>query len=169
MASCSLLAVRISSRLTLSGVDWIMQHKLLFMILGWLTVFVFLILGAISFITAFKQQKEKKALLLENEFNRFLLGLSMSALNPAQIPFWFIWSTYLLDNGALGSDTVSFNVFTFGCGAGTIAGLALYMYGGNWLITRMNTSNRTLNIVMGFIFMIAGAAQFYRMVWGEFL
>ena len=93
----------------------------------------------------------------------------MSALNPAQIPFWFIWSTYLLDNGALGSDTVSFNVFTFGCGAGTIAGLALYMYGGNWLITRMNTSNRTLNIVMGFIFMIAGAAQFYRMVWGEFL
>ena len=156
-------------RLTLSGVDWIMQHQLLFTILGWLTVVVFIVLGVASFVTAFGQQKEKKALILDNDFNRFALGLSMSALNPAQIPFWFIWSTYLLDNGALNATTVDFNIFTVGCGAGTIAGLAVYMYGGNWLITRLNTSNRTLNIIMGGIFFIAGAAQFYRMVWGEFL
>lgn len=156
-------------RLTLSGVDWIMQHKVLFIILGWLTVVLFVVLGAASFISAFRQQKERKALILENNFNRFLLGLSMSALNPAQIPFWFIWSSYLLNTGALQATTLNFNVFTVGCGIGTIAGLAVYMYGGNWLITRLHTSNRTLNIIMGCIFFIAGIAQFYRMVWGEFL
>jgi glycine cleavage system regulatory protein len=40
------------------------------------------------------------------------------------------------------------------------------MYGGNWLITKMNTSNRTLNLVMGIIFFIAAVAQLYRMLEG---
>lgn len=151
-------------RLTLSGVDWMMQHKIVFEILGWLTVIVFLILGSVSFITAYKQQKEKKALLLDNNINRFLLGLSMSALNPAQIPFWFIWSSYLIDNKVLHSNFTEFNFFTIGCGTGTISGLAFYMYGGNWLITKMKTSNKTLNIIMGVIFIIAALAQLYRMI-----
>lgn len=154
-------------RLTLSGVDWILQHKLLFIILGWITVVLFLVLGIISFITAFKQQAEKKAVLLENNISRFLLGLSMSALNPAQIPFWFIWSSYLLNNGSLPSDAFSFNVFTFGCGTGTVAGLALYMYGGNWIIRRMNAGTRILNIIMGCVFIIAALAQLYRVIRGN--
>ncbi|HRI20907.1 MAG TPA: LysE family transporter [Panacibacter sp.] len=156
-------------RLTLSGVDWIMQHQLFFKILGWLTVLVFLILGAVSFITAQKQTKEKKALLLNNKIDRFFLGLSMSALNPAQIPFWFIWSSYLLDNKVLHSDFTEFNLFTGGCATGGICGLVLYMYGGNWLITKMNTSNKTLNIIMGIVFIIAALAQLYRMIGGEFI
>jgi len=156
-------------RLTLFSVDWIMQHKILFQVLGWLTVAVFLTLGIISFVTARKQQTEKKALLLDNNLNRFFLGLSMSALNPAQIPFWFIWSTYLLDNKVLMSNFTEFNIFTAGCGTGTICGLALYMYGGNWLITKMNTSTKTLNSVMGGIFVIAALAQLYRMLWGKFI
>lgn len=154
-------------RLTLSGVNWIIQHERFFIVLGWLTVTVFLILGVASILSARKQeQKEKKALLLDNDLHRFFLGLSMSALNPAQIPFWFIWSSYLLDIKVLHSDTGAFNVFTAGCGTGTISGLALYMYGGNWLITKMNTSNRTLNLVMGIIFFIAAIAQLYRMIAG---
>ncbi|MBG9376642.1 LysE family transporter [Panacibacter sp. DH6] len=156
-------------RLTLYGVNWIIQHKLLFEVLGWLTVAVFLVLGVISFISARKQHAEKKALLLNNKLNRFFLGLSMSALNPAQVPFWFIWSSYLIDNKVLSTNFTEFNIFTAGCGTGTISGLALYMYGGNWLITKMNTSTKTLNSIMGAIFVIAALAQLYRMLWGKFV
>ncbi|NNV57785.1 LysE family translocator [Limnovirga soli] len=156
-------------RLTLSGVDWIMQHQLFFTILGWLTVVVFLVLGYFSFMTARKQHKESKALLLENNINRFILGISMSALNPAQIPFWFIWSSYLLNNGVLHSNFTDFNIFTIGCGTGTISGLALYMYGGNWLITKLNTSNKTLNYIMGGIFILAALIQLYRMLGQKFI
>lgn len=156
-------------RLTLSGVDWILQHKLLFIILGWITVVLFLVLGFISFVTAFKQQSEKKAVLLENNLSRFFLGLSMSALNPAQIPFWFIWSSYLINDGSLPTDVSSFNLFTIGCGTGTIAGLALYMYGGNWIIKKMNAGTRILNIIMGCVFIIAALAQLYRMIRGDII
>lgn len=152
-------------RLVLSGVDWIMNHVLLFKILGWLTVAFFLVLGIAGFIAANKQQAEKKALLLDNKIHRFWLGITMSALNPAQVPFWFIWSSYFLDAGILHSVTNELNVFTIGAGTGTISGLALYMYGGNWLITKMKTSTQTLNRIMGIVFIIAALAQLWRMLY----
>ena len=151
-------------RLVLKGVDWIMLHKLFFEALGWLTVVVFLALGIFSFITARKQPADKKALLLDNQLNRFWLGLSMSALNPAQIPFWFIWSSYFLDIRLIKPGMTEFNLFTLGAGIGTAAGLAVYIYGGNWLIRRMKTSNRALNTAMGIIFVVAALAQGYRMM-----
>ena len=156
-------------RFTLSGVDWIIQHKLIFEILGWLTVAVFLVLGILTFRAALKQTEEKKAYLLNNNLNRYILGITMSALNPAQIPFWFIWSSALIDSKALHSTTTDFNLFTAGAGLGTISGLALYMYGGNWIITKMKAGTKIINIIMGVIFIIAALAQLYRMLFGEFI
>jgi len=153
-------------RLVLSGVDWILLHKLLFAILNWITVVFFLVLGVLSFIAAGSQESGKKALLLNNKLNRFLLGVSMSALNPAQIPFWFVWSGYFISAGWLADAKSPFNFFTAGSGAGTIAGLAVYMYGGNYLVTKMKTSNRTLNKIMGVVFIIAALAQLYRVLTG---
>jgi threonine/homoserine/homoserine lactone efflux protein len=151
-------------RSVLSGVDWILQHQVFFLVLGWLTVIVFLVLGVLSFRAARRQRADQKALLLTSNLNRFLLGMSMSILNPAQIPFWFIWTSYFMDIRLLPASWSAFNLFTLGAGTGTVAGLAVYMYGGNWLISRMKTSNRTLNKIMGVIFVIAAAAQAYRML-----
>ena len=153
-------------RLVLSGVQWIMQHSLFFSILNWATLIFFLVLGVMSFIAAAKHGAGKKALLLNNRIDRFFLGISMSALNPAQIPFWFIWSGYFLERGWLAPGLLSFNLFTLGCGLGTLAGLAFYMYGGNYLVTKMKTSNKTLNKIMGIIFILAAIAQFYRLLKG---
>jgi threonine/homoserine/homoserine lactone efflux protein len=149
-------------RLTVSGVAWIVQHALLFKIVNWFTVVLFLALGAATIIQALKQQGEKKALLLNNNVHRFLLGVTMSTLNPAQVPFWFIWSSYLINLHVLQPGFNQFNFFSAGCGFGTVAGLAVYMYGGHWVITKMKAGTKILNLIMGGIFIIAGLAQLYR-------
>lgn len=149
-------------RLTISGVAWIVRHTLFFEILNWLTVVLFLGLGTATFISALKQQGEKKPLLLNNKLSRFWLGITMSALNPAQVPFWFVWSSYLINLHALKTGFVDFNTFAAGCGLGTITGLAVYMYGGNWLIVKMKANTKILNIIMGVVFIIAAIAQLYR-------
>lgn len=151
-------------RLALSGMHWVLQHKILFAILGWVTVVLFLALGILSFITARRQAKQKKGLLLNNKVNRFVLGLTISAVNPAQIPFWFIWSSYLVNNKILRPDFLNYNLFTIAAGAGTLTGIAVYIHGGNWLITKMNTSNKTLNKVMGVIFIATALLQLYKMI-----
>ena len=102
---------------------------------------------------------------MNSRIDRFLLGMSMSALNPVQIPFWFIWTGYFLNQGWLKPGFTHFNVFTLGAALGTIAGLVVYMYGGNWLVAKMKTSNRTLNKIMGVIFIIAAIAQVYRVLY----
>lgn len=151
-------------RLALTGMDWVVEHKQLFTIMGWLTVIVFVVLGVLAFITARKQTSAKKGLLLNNKMDRFLLGVAVSGINPAQIPFWFLWSTQLLNSKVLMPTIGQLNLFTAGAGLGSLAGLALYIHGGKWLITKLKTSNRALNIFIGIVFILAGLFQLYNMM-----
>ncbi|MES2005303.1 MAG: LysE family transporter [Bacteroidota bacterium] len=156
-------------RFALTGMDWVVKHRAWFLGLGWLTVAMFLVLGILAFRTANKEGGEKKALLLDNKLNRFLLGLMMSALNPVQIPFWFLWTSTFIQTNVLPVEATAFNLFTAGAGIGTLSGLAVYIHGGNWLVSKMKTSNRTLNKVMGVIFIITALIQLYRMIWKPFI
>ncbi len=151
-------------RLALTAMDWVVRNQLLFTIMSWLTVVVFFGLGILSLIMATRQSKEKKGLLLNNNLNRFVLGVSVSAINPAQIPFWFIWSTQFINMGLLKTTTTDFNLFTGGAAIGSVAGLAVYVYGGKWVITKMKASNRQLNIFMGVVFILASLFQLYNII-----
>lgn len=152
-------------RFALTGMDWVVKHRLWFLVLGWVTVALFLLLGILSFMSARKQQEEKKSVMLNNRIHRFLLGLMMSALNPVQIPFWFLWTSTMIQTNVLPITASAYNVFTAGAGVGTIGGLALYIHGGNWLVKKNNTSNKTLNQIMGAIFIITALIQLYRMLY----
>ena len=90
--------------------------------------------------------------------------MMLCSMNPAQVPFWVLWSSYLLEWKLLQSSSIQFNVFIIGAGLGTISGLLTYIYGGNYLITKLKVSNKALNIVMGVVFFIASSAQLWRML-----
>lgn len=152
-------------RLALTAMDWVVENQLIFHILSWLTVVVFLALGILSLVIAQKQTKEKKGLLLNNKLDRFLLGVSVSAINPVQIPFWFIWSTQLINSQVLKTTPLHFNFFTGGAALGSVAGLVVYMYGGRWLIQKMKASNKQLNIFMGVVFILAALWQLYNIIY----
>ena len=151
-------------RMVLSGMQWLMDHSFWLALLNWMAILFFLVLGILSFVAARNQHDKSKALILKSGMNRFVLGMSMSALNPAQIPFWFIWSAYFINMGWLPAGNQSFNFFTAGSGLGTLGGLAVYMYGGNWMVRKMKTSNRALNATMGIVFIIAALAQLYQLL-----
>ena len=152
-------------RLALTAMDWIVEHRLVFNIMGWLTFVVFLALGILSLIMARRQTGEKKGLLLNNKLDRFLLGVSISAINPVQIPFWFIWSTQLIQGKVLHTTFLDFNLFTAGAGVGSVMGLAVYIYGGKWVIAKMKASNKQLNTFMGIVFILAALWQLYNMIY----
>ena len=152
-------------RLALTGMDWVVEHKQVFTILGWTTVVLFVALGVFAFMIARRQTSARKGLLINNKMNRFLLGMIVSSLNPAQIPFWFLWSTQLINSKALLPITSEFNSFTIGAGFGSLTGLAAYIHGGKWLITKLKTSSRHLNIFMGIVFILAGLFQLYNMIY----
>ncbi len=151
-------------RIALTGMNMVLQHPAVFNAIGWVTVAFFFILGVVSIRSAIIHHPEKKSVLLQNNINRFLFGMMLCSMNPAQVPFWVLWSSYLLEWKLLQATNIQFNIFIVGAGLGTISGLLTYIYGGNYLITKMNVSNKILNLIMGAIFFIASTAQFWRMM-----
>lgn len=151
-------------RLSLKGMNWVLENQRLFLILEWATVFLFIVLAISSFRTASKTGGEQKNILLNNKMNRFWLGFMMSAVNPVQIPFWFIWSTYLLSNKLLKPIELDYNIYTTGIGIGTLMALSAFIYAGKWIITRLNASHRIINIIVGVVFVISAIIQLYRLV-----
>ena len=151
-------------RLSLVGMGWVMAHRGLFNALEWITVLLFVILAVSSFRTAGRGGREQKNLLLNNRVSRFWLGFTMSALNPVQIPFWFIWSTYLLSNRLLKPVELHFNLYTAGIGVGTLIALAAFIFGGRWVINKLNASNRAINYAVGAVFIISALVQCWRLL-----
>ncbi len=151
-------------RITLTAMNWVIQHQTIFTVMGWLTVALFLFLGIMGFVAAKKQAPDKKGFLLNNNMNRFLLGVSISAVNPAQFPFWFMWSTTFIKQGVLHTSNWHYNNFTLGAGIGTIIAMAIYIYAGKWVIQKLKASNKQLNIVMGAVFIICALYQVYTML-----
>lgn len=149
-------------RLVLSGLQWIGLHRLFFTWFNGLTVVLFFGIGIWSLIRAHIQDDTGKTLLLTTGMDRFFLGAVMSLLNPAQIPFWIIWPAYFLNMGWLKEGFHEFNFFTIGSGIGTLAGLAVYIYGGRRLVTKLKASNKVLNQITGLIFICAAVFQFIR-------
>jgi len=149
-------------RVALSGMNWVVAHQLFFTILSWIAIILFLTLGVISFIAASKQTADKKAVLLNNKVNRFVLGITMSAVNPVQIPFWFTWGITLINAGLLHPNNLNYNLFTVGAGFGTIAGFAVYIHAGNWIVKKLKASNKGMHKFMAAVFIFTALLQLYK-------
>ena len=96
----SLLAEIIYVRLSLVAMDWIRKQERILKILEWVTLGIVVALAAASFYAALHPSQEKNVILSSN-LPKVLLGFTMSALNPVQIPFWFGWSTVLFTKKVL--------------------------------------------------------------------
>ncbi|HEY4148123.1 MAG TPA: LysE family transporter, partial [Chitinophagaceae bacterium] len=160
VALVEILYVRVSLR----AMGWVTAHQGLFRLLEWITVVLFLVLATSSFLAARKKTGEKKNLLLNNTINRFWLGFSMSAVNPVQIPFWFIWSTYLLSTHVLVSTNPSYNLYTAGIGTGTLTGLAVFIFCGRWVVKKIKAGHGFINGLVGIIFLISSIVQLIRLL-----
>ena len=150
-------------RLSLVAMDWVRKQKKLFRILEWVTLLIIVALAIASFFAA-ATPGEKKNVLLSNTVHRFVLGLTMSAVNPMQIPFWFGWSTVLFTKKVLLPRNDYYNSYICGIGVGTFAGMCLFIYGGRLLVQTLDAHQRVLNWAIGGIFAITALIQLWRMM-----
>ncbi len=160
----SLLIEMIYVRISLVGVDWVRKQEKLMKAMEWFTLIIILALAAGSFMAALKDGAESKNVFLENTMHRFLLGMFMSAINPVQIPFWFGWSTVLFSKKILEPVKQQYNMYIVGIGLGTLTGNCVFIFGGKWLVDRIEGSQEYLNWVIGSIFAITAIIQAIKMI-----
>ena len=157
----SLLTEMIYVRISLVGINWIRRQKVLFKWLEWITLAIVVALAVGSFIAAAKEHHAKN-IFLNNNMHRFLLGLSMSAVSPMQIPFWFGWSTVLFTKKVLLPKNSFYNLYIVGIGLGTLMGNCVFIFGGKLIVEKLNTNQNILNWVIGGIFALTALIQLWR-------
>ena len=95
---------------------------------------------------------------------KYLLGLTMSAVNPVQIPFWFGWSTILFTKKILQPKNDHYNIYIIGIGIGTFAGSCIFIFGGRFVADKLSNNQHFLNWVIGGIFTLTAFIQLWRIL-----
>ncbi len=149
----SLLTEMIYVRVSLVGIHWVQRQKKLFRWMEWITLGIVVALAVGSFIAA-AQPHHAKNVMLNNNVNRFLLGVMLSSITPMQIPFWFGWSTILFQKKILQPKNSYYNLYIVGIGLGTFLGNCVFIFGGKYIVEKLNTNQNTLNWIIGGIFAI---------------
>jgi threonine/homoserine/homoserine lactone efflux protein len=148
-------------RLSLVGIHWLRQHGALLRWMDWIACLIVFALAVGSFIAAMNPSVSKSFILTTN-LPLFVLGVAMSALNPVQLPFWLGWSSFLFSKKVLHAYAGYYNWYTAGIGIGTMAGLAVFVYGGRFLVDILNTKQVFINYIIGTIFLITAGIQLYK-------
>jgi len=156
-----LLVEMIYVRISLVGINWMLQKKTLLRWLDWITFVIIAVLAIGSFVAAAKHNPSKNV-LLHNNMHRFLLGNSMSALNPVQIPFWFGWSTVLFSKKVLLPENGYYNSYIVGIGIGTFLGNCVFIFGGKFVAEKLNANQNIINWIIGSIFALTALIQLYK-------
>jgi len=150
-------------RISLVAMDWVRKRKQLFKWLEWVSVLIIFALAISSFIAAAKPSGGKN-IILSSGLPKFLLGATMSAVNPVQIPFWFGWSTVLFAKKILLPGNRDYNFYIAGIGLGTFIGNAIFIFGGRFIVDKLNANNQILNLVTGGIFAITAVIMLLKML-----
>jgi len=158
----SLLVEMIYVRVSLVGMDWIRKQERIFRVLEWITLLIVVALAVSSFHAAL-HPKTGKNIILSSTLPRFILGATMCALNPVQIPFWFGWSTVLFTKKVLLPRADNYNFYILGIGIGTFTGNCVFIFGGQLIVEKLNTNQGILSWVIGGIFAVTALIQIWRM------
>lgn len=158
----SLTAEMVYVRLSLVAMDWVRKQEKLFKIFEWLTLAIIVALAVVSFYAAIHPSNSKNVILNSN-MPPYLLGLTMSAVNPVQIPFWFGWSTVLFTKKILLPKPSYYNFYIVGIGIGTLLGNCVFIFGGRLIAGKIQNNQSMLNYIIGGIFSITALIQCWRM------
>jgi threonine/homoserine/homoserine lactone efflux protein len=159
----SLLTEMIYVRISLVGINWVRKQKALLKWMEWIALAIVLALAVGSFIAA-THEHHAKNVMLNNNMNRFVLGFLLSAISPMQIPFWFGWSTVLFSKNILQPKNSYYNFYIIGIGLGTLLGNCVFIFGGKYIVEKLNANQNILNWVIGGIFALTAIIMFIRIL-----
>lgn len=159
----ALLVEIIYVRISLVAMDWVQKQKRLFHLLEWFTVLIIVALAVSNFVAA-ASPHEQKNVILSHSIHRFWLGAAMSAVNPAQIPFWFGWSTALFNKKILLPHNKHYNTYIAGIGIGTFLGNSIFIFGGQLIVNSLNAKQGLISWIIGGVFAITAVIMSWRIM-----
>ena len=150
--------------IVLAAMDWVSKRQKIFRLFEWLTTILILVMAAASFIAAYEMRSFGDNIFTSYHLSPFLLGIVLSSLNPLHIPFWIGWTTILINKGVLTPGKKNYLIYVAAITIGTFVGFALFIFGGNHIITKVGKNQQLINWVIGCVLLITAIVQLYKML-----
>jgi len=151
--------------ITLFAMEWVRKQQRIFRVFEWLTAILIFILAFASFVAAYQMKAFGDSAFTAYNISPFLLGLLLSALNPMHIPFWFGWTTVLINKNVLLPGLKNYIIYTTGISAGTVLGFAVFVYGGNYIVEKLSNNQNVLNWIIGIVLLVTALIQLYKIIY----
>jgi threonine/homoserine/homoserine lactone efflux protein len=155
-------------RLYFLGFDTFIRKTQLFLILQWIMIVLFLVIGILMFVRTYKTQsgkpRKKRDFSTYSYAKAFFMGLFLKAINPLQFIFWTFWSAYLITNNWLQPESLHYWVFCIGLGIATFVGFVLYVYLGTYLETKSFFSKNIFRRLVGIFLALTSIAWAVKLI-----
>lgn len=148
--------------LTLYSVQWLYKRQRLLYYMQWATVCLFVIIIANSFGLTFGGTTAIATVPALQQGSRLLIGLALSAINPAQFPFWIGWNTLLFSKGTLVHNRSCYTFYIVGTGTGTLSGLGVFIAAGRLLNAHSTPSTAWINGITGAFYCVCLLMLLYK-------
>ncbi len=89
----------------------------------------------------------------------FVLGIVLSTLNVAGIPFWLFWGTHLIKKGFLSIKPISIFLYALGIATGTLFGFLLFIKASNFLFKTLTINTLVSQHIIGVILIFVAFFQ----------
>jgi threonine/homoserine/homoserine lactone efflux protein len=139
---------------------WLAGQVRLDMVIDWVMVILFGVLGAITWM---HRKKMPKTNYSDKESIRY--GIMLGFLNPMQVPFWIITGTYLITHQWIMAGKLALVVFSFGAAAGAFLALFLYAKFAKYIKTKFDLSTRFINTGIALLFFAFAAYHVVKQVY----
>ena len=143
---------------------WLAGQVRLDMVIDWVMVVLFGVLGAITWM---HRKKMPKTNYSDTESIRY--GILLGFLNPVQVPFWIITGAYLITHQWILDGKLALVVFSFGAAAGAFLALFLYAKFAKYLKTKFDLSTRLINTGIAVLFFSFAAYHVVKQVYLVFV
>ena len=139
---------------------WLSAQVRLDMVIDWVMVVLFGILGTITWI---HRKKPPETNYSERESIKY--GILLGFLNPVQIPFWMITGTYLITHQWILDGRIALVIFSLGSSAGAFLALFLYAKFAAYIQSKFALSTRLINTGIAILFFAFSAYHVVKQVY----
>ena len=139
---------------------WLSSQVKLDMVIDWVMVILFGVLGAITWA-----HRKKPPETSYSEHDSIKYGIVLGFLNPMQVPFWMVTGTYLITHQWILDGKLALVIFSIGSAAGAFLCLFLYARFAKYFQSKFALSTRFINTGIAVLFFSFAAYHVVKQVY----
>ena len=148
---------------TLKGAMWLLSQKKLVFIIELFSIAFLISFAAYLFLHHQEKPIVNATLASSLMVHPFVVGLTLSAINFFQVPFWAGWNVVMIESKRISTKKFLPYFYVAGTAAGTLTGMTAFVFGFEFIINNTTNAHDWINALLPITFIAIALFQLYKL------